>query len=210
VYVPEEIEQEEGMDMKKIIISTAVCLALGASQAFAGKLDNPAYVGAGGSYVHYDTGVSTTGDLDEDDWGWKVFGGYRFHENFSLEAFYADFGEAELDLNTGDTLEGMVATAPIDMDVSAKSFGAAAVLLFPVSDEFDLYGKLGVHRWDLDASANSAGITYDEDDDGVDAFVGLGASFAPTEDVSIRLEYERYFFDGDDLDAATLGVALHF
>lgn len=196
---------------KTTLIGAAVGLALSVSQAFAGKLDYPAYIGAGGSYANWDSGLSTSGDLDEDDWGWKLFGGYRFHENFAVEAFYADFGEIDLDLAAGDTVEGMVALVPIDFNIDAQSFGASAILLLPVSDEVDFFGKLGIHSWDVDANLSGGGITVDADDNGTDAFFGVGASFAPTENVSLRLEYEAYLFDGsNDLGLTTLGLELHF
>jgi opacity protein-like surface antigen len=195
---------------KKMLIGVAIGLVVGVSQVYAGKLDNPAYIGAGISKVKYDTGISTTGDLDEDDRGWKIFGGYRYHENFAVEVFYADFGKTELDLAAGDTIEGITMLGGASAEDEAKSYGVSAVLLLPVSDRFDLYGKLGLHRWNTEESGTVMGVPYDGDESGTDAFFGIGAGFSPTENVTVRLEYERYRFDNDDVSATTLGVALHF
>ena len=207
-----DIEKEEGVEMKvKIFAGVVLGLVLTVSHAYADKLDYPAYVGGAGGYTHYDTGISTTGSLDENDWGWKLFGGYRFHENFALEAFYADFGEAELDLVTGDTIEGLAPAVGFDAALGIQSFGSSAVLLLPVSDEFDLFGKVGAHHWDGHGDIRGGGITVNQDGEGTDAFFGVGASFAPTENVSIRLEHERFLIGGsDDVQFTSLAVELHF
>ena len=53
--------------------------------------------GIGQSYVEEDN-VASGEDFDEEDFAYKVFGGYRFHENFAVEADYLDFGEPDDDI----------------------------------------------------------------------------------------------------------------
>ena len=59
----------------------------------------PFYVGGGigQSYVEEDN-VASGEDFDEEDFAFKVLGGYRFHENFAVEANYLDFGEPDDDI----------------------------------------------------------------------------------------------------------------
>ena len=47
-------------------------------------------------------------------------------------------------------------------------------------------------------------------DDGTDVVYGLGAAYNITQNLSVRGEWERYDFDGDDVDLLSVGLAWAF
>ena len=79
--------------MKKTLLGLSIIAAL-----------SPAVASAEDFYVGVSVGATETDALDifkvpgisvdDDDTGFKVFAGYRAHEYFAVEAFYADLGEA--------------------------------------------------------------------------------------------------------------------
>ncbi len=155
------------------------------------------YLGAsiGENYIEEDN-VLFGEDFDDEDTGFKAFGGYQFHRNFAVEANYTVFGDTE------DNIAG------IDTEVEFDSFGVSLVGIAPIADRFDLFGKLGFAYWDARVKASGFGS---DDEDGTDLSYGLGARFNFNEQVSARLEYEG--IDVDDLDRAdflSMGVEFNF
>jgi outer membrane immunogenic protein len=105
--------------------------------------------------------------------------------DLAIEGGYVDFGKP--DDNVGvDKLE-------IDAN-GFDLFGLAGVNLGPVG----VFAKLGMVKWDADASVNGQGVG---DDDGTDLAYGIGArlKFGSLE---ARAEYE--LFDVDDVDDISL------
>ena len=158
---------------------------------------NKFYVGASiGENTIEENNVIAGEDFDDEDTGFKAFGGYQFHTNFAVEANYTVFGDTE------DTIIG------IDTEVEFDSFGISLVGIAPISDRFDLFGKLGFAYWDARVKASGLGS---DDEDGTDLAYGLGARFNFNETVSARVEYEG--IDVDDLDTAdfiSMGVEFNF
>ncbi len=182
--------------------------------------DGKFYIGASGGKADIETGVSgTTGtaNLDEDDTGWKVYGGYKWENNFGIEFNYADFGEASLSGNNGDTFvfagDTYAFTANgVNIDLEGTTFGLGLTYSLPViEDTFYIDAKVGAHRWDADmtVSADSAG-SVSLSDDGTDPFYGLGLTYQITKEVAARVEFERYEFDEDDVDYASAGLTFSF
>ncbi|MEH6576572.1 MAG: hypothetical protein V7731_05785 [Amphritea sp.] len=92
----------------------------------------------------------------------KKFAGYRAHENFAFEDFYADLADI--------TLSDVV----LSVDVGADSFGASAPGIIPVSDNFELFGKVDFHAWDIEVEALGSSLSID---DGTDTTYGVGAVY---------------------------------
>lgn len=152
----------------------------------------PIYIGGsiGQSYVE-ENNVLAGEDFEDEDFGFKVFGGYRFHKNFAVELDYLDFGE------TDDNILG------IDTELDIYAVALYGVGILPLSEQFELFVKLGAASWDAEADASFMGISVSDDEDGTDLAYGLGASFAFTDQFAVRVEYEE--IDVDD-DISTLGL----
>jgi len=175
------------------------------------------YIGGSGGMSIFDSGVSnTTGtaELDEDDFGFKFYGGVNINRIFSLEAHYADIGEASLSGNTGDRfdLEGKTYkfTKSGTITIEGTSYGLAAMSGYDVTKWFRPFAKFGVHRWDIEATATSSTTSSSASDDGIDTFFGAGVQLKIYKGLSIRAEFERFNFGSNGGDSFSAGMNYEF
>lgn len=130
--------------------------------------------------------------FDEDDTGGKVFGGYKFNQYIAIEGSYYDFSKI------GDR------SNQLEIDgISLAALGSIDVL-----PKLSLFGKIGVHEWDADASGTI--VSQLNTDDGTDAFFGLGVDYAINDNWEIRGEIEQYEVDDLDVNVASIGFSFVF
>ena len=132
-----------------------------------------------GIYAGLEVGRSDVGD--EDDIGFKVFGGYQFHRNVAAEIGY-----------------GMLFDKS-DVEVTALEF--VAVGLFPVANQISVLGKLGLANVEVDSPLGA--------DDKTELTYGLGAQFDINRNLSARALWQRYDTE-EELDWFTIGVMYRF
>lgn len=200
--------------MKKILISTSLCMVL------AGSLvanDKNQYAGFSYGQGKANTNVNAiTASLDEKDNGYKIFGGYKFNKYFSTELFYTDLGSASLSGNNGDTFsyEGstyqfIANSASLTFD--AKTIGLAGVASYPLHKYFEPFVKIGLHRYDLKATVSGTNFSASESDTGTDIVYGLGFNIPINESFDIKTEYEKYNLDEyNDTRFLSVGIAYKF
>jgi len=135
--------------------------------------------------------------FDEDDFGFKAFGGYEFDLpgiTLGFEVAYVDFGAPSGDV-TGTQLE-----------VETNGFAGFGTAGFEVGP-LDIYGKYGVLSWD--ASLTVDGLDAGSED-GTDSAYGLGVKFG-VGPVEVRGEYEIYDVDSSaDVTMLSVGVVWRF
>ncbi|MDX1527701.1 MAG: outer membrane beta-barrel protein [Gammaproteobacteria bacterium] len=155
------------------------------------------YVGAGGGFTSVDLcgdpALAGATSCDDDDVGFKVFGGLKVNQYFGAEIGYADLGEASV------SGPGGTATAEVD------GFQFAAVGSYPI-EQFSLLGKVGFYIWEGEISTPVGSF----DDDGTDFMFGIGGAFHFSPQLSIRGEWERFDVDGDDVDMFSASVIYSF
>lgn len=151
-------------------IAIAASLAILSSAAMAA--DQP-YFYAGG-----DVGSTKFSGIDRET-SYGGFGGYQFNQNIAVEAGYRRL--AKLD---GDT---------------ADQFHVSAVGTLPLSNGFNVFGRLGVNRLSLEDGADN--YHYNRALYGA----GVGYSFSPT--VMGRLEVQKPHSDVTNISAS---VAFRF
>ena len=153
-------------------ITAAVLLA---ATSFAASAAEPYYIGADVGSSKFDDSTSETSV--------GVFGGYKFNENFAIEAGYRRLGKWDI--------EGS--------DVRAKQLSISAVGSIPVANQVAVYGRLGYNRveakWD------------DVKDHENKALYGVGVSYAITKEVTARVEWQRPISDSRNI---SVGVAYQF
>jgi hypothetical protein len=154
------------------------------ADAFAG-------VGAGLSFLDPDTATTPFSVEDDQDTGMKVFGGFDLSpisRNLSVEAFWADLGEATLTNN-----------GKIDYSLygAGLSYGIGSVRAPRLSG----FLEAGVAR--LDANANVPFVQQDE----TLMFFGVAGSFAIQRHWFLQLEYE-YF--AEDAQFISLSIVKRF
>ena len=188
-------------------ILPALCLAgalvlSGAAQA----ADSGFYLGGsiGQTTLKVPSDVTDVPDFNEDDTGYKLYGGYNFNLalfNLGVEGGYIDFGSPSGSLDTDTSLK-------IDAD-ALNLVGMGGLNFGP----FDIYAKAGWVRWD--ASLSIGGIdpgfgVGSLSEDGTDLMYGLGARFA-LGSLHIRGEWEEFDIeDSDRVYMFSVGVAWQF
>ncbi len=176
---------------KKSLIVTGLVLAAGSLMPhIALAQDMGFYLGASaGQSKAKDAcsdlgGVGFTGSCDDKDTGWKLFAGYQFHKHFAVEGAYVDLGK----FNAVGTASGL----PVSANADAKTWQLVGVGMLPLANNFSLFGKAGVHRWDLDVRGRAGGATATASDDGTDFTFGIGAGYDFTKNLGLRVEWERF------------------
>ncbi|MDO6561816.1 porin family protein [Amphritea sp. 1_MG-2023] len=184
--------------MKKALLSLGIMAALTPTVASA----EGGYLGGSYGRTEFNVSSSERADLnslgfsvkDDSDQGFKVFGGYRFNKNIAVEGYYADLGDLEL---TGGS---------VNVDAAIDGYGVSLVGLLPVTEQVDLFAKVGMFHWSNDVSSN---VGVSGGDDGTDGSYGLGVAYT-MDSVTFRAEFERYDLGDVDVDLISAGLALNF
>lgn len=157
--------------MRKTLLSLVVVAVLAAPAA---ATETGFYVGAGlgvSSVDMRDFNPDYAGlRFEDDELGFKLFGGFRLLKYFALEASYVDFGNVK-------AWEGGNIQVYAEANVGISMWSGYAVGLVPVSDKVDFFGKLGYASYDVDSNATASGETEDRSDSGSDLAYGLGVNF---------------------------------
>jgi OOP family OmpA-OmpF porin len=177
--------------LKTSIIVLAVAMS---GPAFAGG-----YLGAGIGQASTDIcdelfALGAT-SCDEEDTGFKFFGGYEMNQNIAIEGSYMDYGE--LDASDGST--------SVNADVTALALSVKGMI--PLNENFSIFAKLGAAFWEADASATGFGSI---DEDGTDLIYGLGAEIAINKTFGVLGEWEQLDADGEDVDLLSISAIMRF
>lgn len=155
---------------------------------------------AEGFYAGAGVGMTQIEDDSEGDnykdspFGWKIYAGYDFNENFGLEGAYLNSGEAEDDL-FGENVK-----------VELTAFVVSAIGFLHVGESAQLFGKLGYYSGEEEVSA--FGVSVDEDDDGFT--VGVGLRFNTTENLALRADFDWFDTQIDTVWSLGVGIQYHF
>ncbi|EJF29432.1 porin OmpA [Enterobacter sp. Ap-916] len=180
--------------MKKTAIAIAVALAGFATVAQAAPKDNTWYAGGklGWSQFHdtgwYNKDLQNNGNTHESQLGAGAFGGYQVNPYVGFEMGYDWLGRM-----------------PYKGSVTSGAFKAQGVQLttklgYPITDDLDIYTRLGGMVWRADSTNTIAGKNHDT---GVSPVFAGGVEWAVTRDIATRLEYQWVNNIGD---AQTVGV----
>jgi OOP family OmpA-OmpF porin len=162
-------------------------------------------------------GVATsTTSANQNDTGFKLFGGYRFHPNFAVEAGYFNIGK----FTTTTVTTGPGATV-VGSAQNNNGFNIDLVAIAPLDAGFSLFGRFCIQTSKTSLSAagfaasRTAAISSNETSAGYKA--GLGAQYDFTKSVGARAEWERYRVPGGgsgvgkaDVDLFSLGMVVRF
>jgi opacity protein-like surface antigen len=161
--------------MKKLIFAAiATATLMGTAQAEGG------YVGAGivsTKQAAGDSGYKASG---------KIFGGIDLDKTWAVEAGYTDFRSASYKVGTG-ALAGTTTT-------DGNAFYIAGKGQVPMSDQFSLFGKLGLTRVKAESSTTGSGlpVVASMSQNKTGAYAAIGAQYNLNKQVALTAEYERY------------------
>lgn len=176
--------------MHKTKFMGAILLTLGMTGTALAQ--NGFYAGASIGQATID-GCDGFTNCDDEDTAWKIFGGWELNPTIAFEAAWVDFGE----------VSGSIGSSA----VSAKTDGwtLAAKGSLPLNEQFGVFGKLGMIRWDVEGGGAASGI----DDDGTDPMYGIGAQYMLTDRLGIIGEWEWYDIDAD-VDLLSVDALIKF
>ncbi len=190
-----------------VVLAIAGITGVAGAQAQSNTSSNYSLYGPGAGYVGLNLGQSDYSlgngigpfSSDKHDTVYNIYAGSYFSPNFGLELGYTNFGK--IDRAGGRT--------------KAEGFNLSLIGRAPVSQSFNLLGKLGTTYGRTDVSAfpgsgiasgkeNSFGVSY-----------GLGAEYVFNPKLSAVLQYDehRLKFAGDGRDrvnATTVGLRYRF
>ena len=169
--------------MKSLKVLTASIAALG--------IVGTAQAGEGDAYVN--VGVDTL-EFDSYGIGGKV--GYQFTDYFGVE------GQGSVGIIDDEQTIGNI-EVDIGYDYLVSGFGVATL---PLSDGFELLGRVGYYY--AEVSAEAAGTSVSDDEDGL-AF-GVGGQYMWDKMNGIRADYTYLDGDGGHADVASLSYVRKF
>jgi OOP family OmpA-OmpF porin len=215
--------------MKKIRHTVAV-LAAAAAWAAAGTAQAQQtgfYVGAGvgqskgtnvdandvSNFLRDKGYTNPSSTADDRDTSYRLTAGYSLNPAVAVEAIYADIGR----FGTRST----VTNGTVSADYKAKGYGVDLVLSAPMSEQFSVFGRVGVLQAKTEADFRSSGVVVLNAGRGSTTktaqHYGLGLQFNLTKAVALRAEVERFRKLGDDstggelqADAYSLGAIFRF
>lgn len=148
---------------------------------------------------------------DEQDLGYKLFGGYQFNKNFAIEGGYFNLGKFDYSLSTPNgTLNGDIKVMGLNLD---------AVAILPITEDFSAFARIGANYAQSKDSFNTTGTISISDnspkENDLNYKFGAGLQYSLTEALALRLEAERYRIndavgnDGD-IDFFSIGLIYKF
>ena len=148
---------------------------------------------------------TTIGGCDNEDQGWKVYGGYQFTPHWGAEVGYHDFGRQRWGVAVGGAVQTIA-----ERETTAWSLVGTGT--FPVMPGLSLFGKLGLYRSDTDVRAGG----FSANGSSTDYTWGLGGRFDFTRNISMRIEWERFNNTGSnttgtsDFDMLSISAMFRF
>lgn len=187
--------------MKKLLVATL--FAATASTAFAAETGNYVFGNVGISANQWTlkdgaanrAGVSDRKVNDDDATSGMVeIGvGQRINDNFAVEGSYLRHGDAT----------GLNGAGSLDYD----TFRVAALGIIPVSQQFEVYGKVSANHIRSKFNSSSAALASSKDSS-FGMGLGVGAAYHLDKNLSARVEYEGIGNIGhkDITDTAPVGA----
>jgi OOP family OmpA-OmpF porin len=175
-----------GVIMKLIYAAVAASL-LAAFPAMAAD--------GGGFYVGAGIGIFGVeeGSFDESDTGFKLFGGWMFNQYVGGELEYIDGG------TVGDS----------DLGVDSTGINVALRGNWPVTEQFDLFGKVGYFFWDADIDL-TGDSGQEQNESGSDLSWGIGAGYDFTPNFGVIAEWQWFQIEEADADMMSASVVWKF
>ncbi len=125
-------------------------------------------------------------DIQADEPSWRLFGGYRLNDHFSIEGGYVNLGKATVSEN--------VFNDSFETEVNGLEFTAVGSL--PVGGDFSVFGRGGLIFWHSDVTSRITGTgSSSKSQSGADAVLGVGVNYNFIKHIGLRFEFTLYDID---------------
>lgn len=150
----------------------------------------------GGAYIGFGAGQADDRLLNENDRGFKVFGGWRFMPALAAEFAYVDLGRY----------------GPSGASYDQYGVSAQFVAHLPLGESgASLFGKAGMFSWTVDRYGGYSCCFGLTEDSGTDLAVGAGLQVDFHRHAAFRAEWERFYdVGGGDVDLVTASLIYRF
>ena len=171
--------------MNKTFLSITLPIAVFLGMSSSANADGY-YLAANALHAEYE------GDFDESGYNIAVGKYIGDGKQVSLEVGYTNFGDSS------------VTEGGIDGEFKASAVQFSAVGYVPLSPRAGIYGRVGAERIKTEASANTIRATIKE----TNPFFGVGGYYNVTENIDIRVEYQRHEQLDEYFDSYSAGVTV--
>jgi len=203
----------------KLLVASIVAISANSAIAESGKW----YIGAGAGLSFYNDwssanitafdkalgvvnfdGTRST-DSDDNATGYKLFGGYTFHENIAVEFSYINMGNVNANSSASGTFydaldNPIVGDLLASANAKVEAITLDAVLNYPITAATEVIVKGGIYGADtklqLTASSDIPGTenyNYSKTDGSSGLHYGIGINFKVTDAIGLRAEWERLY-----------------
>ncbi|HWJ06065.1 MAG TPA: outer membrane beta-barrel protein [Steroidobacteraceae bacterium] len=146
--------------------------------------------------------VDASSKLSDSDASLGLLVGYRFLPWLAVEAEWLTLGttgyEAHADVWTGDFIVPLKTT----LETDSKGIAVSALGLWPVSQRWDLYGRIGVLMADTTVTARVSSdvmsIPFSDSKSSQEVLAGIGAAWKASPTWTVRLDYQHFQDVGDE------------
>lgn len=185
---------------------SALALTLAAAPAIAQE-DAGVYLGASlGTGTASNSCLGITGNCDDTDTAYRLFGGYQVNRNFAWEVGYGYLGDVTVNGTDGGG-------GAVNFESTRKALDFSGVVMLPMTERFSLFGRLGIYR--SQTERRGTGVTTGGDHNTSFTW-GLGGMIHFGRALAVRAEWQQYPDIGgdssavDDVDLLTLGLVMRF
>jgi hypothetical protein len=141
----------------------------------------------GGFGIGYSTFSIDDLDFEAASFATRAFLGLRYGDYMGLEVGYTDFGTVK------DRIGVVQGQPSINYEVESSGYDLSVLGRYPLNEELAAFGKLGMIRWDSEASFESFPLSVKED--GTDLITGLGLDFRGSDRFHVRVEADFVFIE---------------
>ena len=185
------------------LLGAAATLPAQAAGAAAKEDTTGAYIGGAlgrSSFSSHDLGVPRTGG-DEHDTAGKIYGGYRFNENFGVEGGYARLGSFSERVTLGGS--------SVEQNGKGRSFYIAGTGRYALSQQFALTGRLGLSSGRVSGSSVLPAGTKVIGSSGA-LMAGVGAEFQLAQKIALTLDYDHFGRLSDKISGNLISAGIRF
>jgi len=152
---------------------------------------------------------SITPDFDGDSTIKKLYGGFFFTQNFGVQLEYIDLGSIDISVDKKIPPE-QVQKFSNALDGVVRNFGSGVALSmvgrFPIWGNFVVQDWVGIFSWKNEFEINQVSVS----DDGVDLALGVSLEYLLTDNLSARIEWERFNHNREGVNIIGAGMTFYF
>jgi OmpA-like transmembrane domain. len=146
--------------------------------------------------------LDSSSKLSDSDASLGLLVGYRFLPWLAVEAEWLTLGTAGYEARADVTDGVVVAPLKATLDTDSKGIAVSALGLWPVSQHWDLYGRVGVLLADTTASvrlsSEGESITASDSKSSQEVLAGFGAAWKASPAWTVRFDFQHFQDVGDE------------